>query len=84
MDGVLLVVVVIGVFLAVLGGLWGLAVRVRRTGVGTGLLGPFEEVWHPVAADSRIEIETAEYRPAESPAAGDLPDGRGSPWHLSG
>lgn len=73
MGGAVLVAAVIVIFLGVLGGLWALAARVRRTGVGTGMLGPFDEMWHPVAVDSRIEIETAEYRPVEAPASGDPP-----------
>lgn len=73
MVGVLQVVAVLATWAAVIGGLWALAARVRRTGVGTGMLGPFEEMWHPVAVDSRVEVQAADYRPAEAPAAGDPP-----------
>jgi hypothetical protein len=39
--------------IAILGGLWLLARRIRRTGVGTGLLGVYDEVYRPTAARTR-------------------------------
>lgn len=58
------------------GTLWGLvriAVRVRRRGAGGGsLMQPFEEIWHPIAYEARIEVELQQERPAPSP----LPGGR--------
>jgi hypothetical protein len=71
----MLVGVLIAVYAVAIGGLWALAARVRRSGVGTGMLGPFDEIWHPVATDARIEIMAADYRPAGAPAPGDPPAG---------
>ncbi len=55
--------------------LWGL-VRVamhvrRRGGSGGSLMQPFDEIWHPVAHQARIEVEIQQERPAPSPAPGD-------------
>ena len=52
----------------VVGALWWLATRVRRRGAGH-LMGPFEELWHPEAHRTGIEMhEQAERRaPAPSP-----------------
>ncbi len=46
--------VLIGVSV-ILGGLALLARRIRRTGVGIGLLGVYDEVYRPTAAQTRTE-----------------------------
>jgi hypothetical protein len=60
------------VFLAALGlvvtVLWRLALRIRRRGNGEAVMGPFDEIWHPSAHTSRIEIQQQQERPAPSPA----------------
>lgn len=71
MSALWAVLLVSAVFLPTLVGLPFLAARVRRSGAGGGLLGPFEEMWHPAAVRSRLEVEVAEYRPAEGLAPGD-------------
>jgi hypothetical protein len=71
------ILVLAAVFLPVLVGLPLLARKVRRSGVGAGVLGPFEELWHPAAVRLRMAVETAEFRPAESPSPGDPPTGSG-------
>jgi hypothetical protein len=77
MNSVGSILVLAAVFLPVLVGLPLLARKVRRSGVGAGVLGPFEELWHPAAVRLRMEVETAEFRPAESPSPADPPTGSG-------
>ncbi|WP_163571466.1 hypothetical protein [Fodinicola feengrottensis] len=51
------------VFLAVMmGGLVWLARRVRRRGVGSSVLSPIEEIWHPAIREFRFETEAYEER----------------------
>jgi hypothetical protein len=64
----------VAVFGMILGGLPWLASRVRRRGVGAGLLGPFEEIWgYPAAYRARFEIEVQQERQAPTPSPGDPP-----------
>jgi hypothetical protein len=67
--------VVVGVGLigpaAVLGGCWWFARRVRRTGVGMGVLGPVDEIYHPAAHRYRQEIQEYEQRAVPLPGAAD-------------
>jgi hypothetical protein len=67
------ILVLAAVFAPVLVGLPVLAAHARRTGVGAGVLGPFEELWYPAAVRARTEAEVAEFRPAEAPPPGDRP-----------
>ncbi|MGP4021250.1 hypothetical protein [Saccharopolyspora sp. 5N708] len=53
--------VVLAIFGVVLIGLPLLAFRARRRR-GGGVLGPFEEIWHPAAHRARIETEVQEQR----------------------
>ena len=71
MSSVLGALAVLAMFAVVLGGSAALVRRVRSRGGGASLMGPFEEVWHPIARDSRIEVEAQEERPAPSPLPGD-------------
>jgi hypothetical protein len=71
MSALWAILLVSAVFLPTVVGLPLLAARVRRSGAGAGPLGPFEEMWHPAAVRSRLEVESAEFRPAEGPAPGD-------------
>jgi hypothetical protein len=48
----------------ILGGLALLARRIRRTGVGTGLLGVYDEVYRPTAAETRTETVVQHEAPA--------------------
>jgi hypothetical protein len=54
------------VSLAVVAGFLGLlgwtAARSRRRGIGASMMGPFEEMWRPTAAESRIEIQLQQER----------------------
>jgi hypothetical protein len=62
---------VLAIYASVLGGLVWIAARVRRRGGGASLMGPFEEIWHPVAHQARLEIEVQDERPEPSPTPGD-------------
>ncbi len=64
-------VAVVVLFACVLSGLAWAARRLRRRGGGGSLMNPFDEIWHPVAHQARIEAEAADERPAPSPLPGD-------------
>jgi hypothetical protein len=70
-DGLVALLMTLGIFGVVLGGLAWSASRIRRRGGGASLMGPFDEVWHPAAHRTRIEIEVQEERPLPSPLPGD-------------
>ncbi|MFI5712212.1 hypothetical protein [Kribbella sp. NPDC051620] len=38
------------------------AARSRRRGIGASMMGPFEQMWRPTAAESRIEIQLQQER----------------------
>jgi hypothetical protein len=56
-----------------------LARRVRRRGIGGGLMGPIDEMWHPSAHRFRLEIETHEQRMMPMSPAEDGDRRRGAP-----
>lgn len=60
-----------GGFGAVLVALVWLARRVRRRGIGGGLMGPVDEIWRPDTHRLRLEIETHEQRMMPVPAPKD-------------
>ncbi|MEU4394533.1 hypothetical protein [Kribbella sp. NPDC023855] len=64
------------VSLAAVGGLLGLlawaAARSRRRGIGASMMGPFEEMWHPTAAESRVELRVQNERKSPLPSPEDL------------
>ncbi|KOV82527.1 hypothetical protein [Nocardia sp. NRRL S-836] len=47
------------------------ALRARRSGSGQSLMGPFEEIWDPIAHRTNIEVRAEDERQAEAPAPGD-------------
>ncbi|MFD8500620.1 hypothetical protein [Amycolatopsis sp. NPDC059657] len=49
------------------------AVRARRAGSGQSLMGPFEEIWDPIAHKTNIEIQIEAQRSPETPSPGDPP-----------
>jgi hypothetical protein len=70
MDVVMPWVVVLGSFGGVLGGLWWLAGRVRRRGVGRDLLGPVDLIYRPHTQMINIEAQrTAPPAPADDKPA---------------
>jgi hypothetical protein len=54
------------VSLAVVAGFLGLlgwaSARSRRRGIGASMMGPFDQMWHPTAAESRIELQLQQER----------------------
>lgn len=70
-DGLLGTLAFLAVLAVVLAGSWRLAARIRRRGNSDAVMGPFDEIWHPSAHTSRIEIQQQLERPAPSPAPGD-------------
>jgi hypothetical protein len=67
-------------FLAVVGGLAvilaafaSLATRMRGRGIGGGLMGPIDEIYHPSASRFRAEIQVHEQRMLPMPSADDRP-----------
>ncbi|MFE0528527.1 hypothetical protein ACFW0V_13090 [Micromonospora parva] len=77
MDDVLIPLVFAGCVAAILWALWWLASRVRRRGIGSEVMGPFEEMWHPAAHRFRAEIRVHETRTVPMPPQGGKRDGRG-------
>jgi hypothetical protein len=79
---VLAILVIAGGFAVVLSAVAWLGARIRRRGIGGGLVGPLEEVYNPAAHRYREEVRGYEQRLAPSPAPGDrLWGGQGpAPW----
>ncbi len=48
-----------------------LASRIRRRGIGGGLMGPLDEVYHPGAHRARRDVVVQEQRMAPSPSPDD-------------
>lgn len=70
MDALIGMLIVVGGLAAVLGGFVLLARRVRRIGVGGGLMGPIDEIYNPGAHRYREVIEIQASR-AQPPATAD-------------
>ena len=70
MDEFIGVVSVVAVIVAVLGGLAGFAVLARRRGVRGPVLGVFDELYHPRAHSSHIEIQVHDNEGTPAPAPG--------------
>lgn len=67
--------VVVAAFALLLGFCWWLAKRIRRAGVGGGLMGPLDEAWNPGRHKFREVVEVQEQRmePTEAPGRRRLP-----------
>ncbi|WP_431954311.1 hypothetical protein [Nocardia lijiangensis] len=73
MDGVVLFLLsVVPIVLVPLGFAWAVT-RARRRGLGGSIVGPFQEMWDPGGARSRIEIEIQAEQEAPAPSPGDPP-----------
>jgi hypothetical protein len=70
-SGLVAPIVTLVICAAILWGLARAASRVRRRGGGGSLMQPFDEIWHPVAHEARVEVEIQQERPAPSPLPGD-------------
>ncbi|MGV9976655.1 hypothetical protein ACWDUH_03125 [Micromonospora wenchangensis] len=72
MDAVVALLMVVGSLVVILAGLVWLARRVRRSGVGAGLMGAIDEVYNPGAHRARQEIQVQHER-VEAPSTADDP-----------
>ena len=61
--------VLVAGFLALLA--WS-AARARRRGISGSMLGPFEEMWHPTAAESHLQMQVQNERKKPLPSPDDL------------
>jgi len=67
-----------GVLAAVMWLMWRFARFANRRGIGGGLMGIADDLYHPIAKDQQEEHRVAEERTAPSPSPGDGdPDDRG-------
>ncbi|QNE21475.1 hypothetical protein F1D05_30605 [Kribbella qitaiheensis] len=48
------------------------AARARRRGISGSMTGPFDEMWHPTAAASHLEIQVQTERKKPLPSPEDL------------
>jgi hypothetical protein len=62
----------LGAFAGVLAVVWWLGTRIRRRGIGGGLMGPFDEMYNPGAQRARLEIEVQQEQAAPRPSPDDL------------
>ncbi|OLB65665.1 MAG: hypothetical protein AUI10_05650 [Actinobacteria bacterium 13_2_20CM_2_72_6] len=62
MDVVVGFVAVVAVLTAIMAAFGWFATRMKRSGVGGGIMGPIDEVYRPTARESRIEIQVQEER----------------------
>ncbi|WP_460654734.1 hypothetical protein [Kribbella endophytica] len=60
---------IVGAFLALLA--WA-AARARRHGISGSMMGPFDEMWRPTAAESHLEIQVQNERKKPLPSPEDL------------
>lgn len=73
MGAALVVIVVLLAYALVMLLLTALGRRVRRSGRGGDVLGPFEELWHPAAHRARVDVRTHDSRQEPAPSPGDPP-----------
>ena len=73
MADLLAILAVFAAFGSVMVGLWLLTRRSRGRRVGSSVVGPFEEIWHPAAHRARIDIEVQDERKIGAPSPGDPP-----------
>jgi hypothetical protein len=71
MADLLAFLAVAGGFAAILGAVAWLGTRIRRRGIGGGLMGPIDEIYNPGAHRARMDIQTHEERVAPMPSPDD-------------
>lgn len=71
MAGLLAAVAVLGSLAAVVLGFVGLAAWMRRRGLGGGVMGPIDEIYHPAGVRFRREAQVQEQRLAPRPSPDD-------------
>jgi hypothetical protein len=72
-DWLVAFLVVAGGFAVILSAFAWLARRIRRRGLGGGLMGPLDEIYRPTAHRSRIEIQVQDQRMVPMPSPDDQP-----------
>lgn len=70
MVNLLIPLAILAALAAIAGALWWLAARVRRH--GGDAVGPFDELWHPAAHRTRIEVQEQAERGPVTPSPDDL------------
>lgn len=71
MSNLLAFAVFLAALAALLGAFTWLAVRIRRRGVGGGIMGPIDELYNPGAHRSRLEIQVQDQRMTPRSSQGD-------------
>ncbi|GAA4735558.1 hypothetical protein [Phytohabitans rumicis] len=71
MEDLLVFLAVAGGFAAILGAVAWLGTRIRRRGIGGGLMGPIDEIYNPGAHRARLDVQTHEERVAPMPSPDD-------------
>jgi hypothetical protein len=62
MDDSWILFVSLGVVFGFLGLLAWASARSRRRGIGASMMGPFQQMWLPTAAESHLEIQVQQER----------------------
>jgi hypothetical protein len=78
-ESILAFLAVAGGFAAVLAAVAWLGIRVRRRGIGGGLMGPLDEIYNPSAHQARLDLRTHEERMVPLPSPDDQWGGVGHP-----
>ena len=73
MDGIWQLIVTVAVLALILGSFPWLAARVRRRGIGGGVLEPIQDMWDPTAYRTQIELQAQAERKAPAPSPDDPP-----------
>jgi len=73
MDGLWGLIVIIAMFALFVGGVPWLASRVRHRGIGSGVLGPIQDMWDPTVYREQIEFHAQLERKAPAPSPDDPP-----------
>lgn len=73
MDVLLGFLLVAGVGAVIMWGLLRLARRARRRGITGAMVSAIDEIYHPIAYDSHLEVQVQIERKAPPPSPGDPP-----------
>jgi len=71
-DGIWILFVSLAVVAGFLALLAGAAARARRRGISGSMMGPFDQLWHPAAAESHLELQVEAERKKPLPSPDDL------------
>jgi len=73
MNGFWLAVITLGSLALIIAGFPWIAARVRRRGIGAGLLEPIQDMWDPAVYREQLTQQDQLERKAPTPAPGDPP-----------